>query len=131
MRKHFERILLIDDDIVSNYINEIALQEMDFSSQIHVSENGKEALLYLNQSYANGTNSAPDLIFLDLNMPVMDGFQFLEEFEKLPLKKREMTSIILLTSSNAPSDLAKARQFNVDGYIVKPLCKKKVEQVFN
>lgn len=132
MDKHFENVLLIDDDSVSNFLNEMALQEMNFSDQVHISQNGKEALTYLNTICCkgkDGKNLCPDFIFLDINMPVMDGFQFLEEFQKLPISKRKSIPIVMLTSSNASSDLDRARQYNIDGYIVKPLCKEKVEKV--
>ncbi len=125
----FNNVLLVDDDSVSNFINELTLQEMNFSNLIHVSENGKEALHYLTQSL-RGFEESPDLIFLDINMPVMDGFQFLEEFEKLPLAKRKSIRVIMLTSSSATLDMSKAKRYNINGYIVKPLCKSKLEEVF-
>lgn len=128
MNKCFNNVLLVDDDTVSNFLNEMTLQEMNFSNLIHVIENGKEALHYLRRSLI-GSAEYPDLIFLDINMPVMDGFQFLEEFEKLPLDRRKPISVIMLTSSNASLDISKAKQFNIDGYIVKPLCKSKIEEV--
>jgi CheY-like chemotaxis protein len=130
MNKCFNNVLLVDDDAVSNFINELTLQEMNFSNFIHVSENGKEALHYLTSALVE-SEKHPDLIFLDINMPVMDGFQFLEEFEKLPLKVRKSIRVIMLTSSNATLDISKAKRYNINGYIVKPLCKSKLEEVFN
>jgi CheY-like chemotaxis protein len=134
MSKRFQKILLIDDDSVSNFLNEMALQEMNLSDQIHVSENGEEALNFLYEhccKQGEGTENCPDLIFLDINMPVMDGFQFLEEFEKLPYARKKPVKIVMLTSSNATKDLERAKSMNVEGYIVKPLCKEKIEVLFN
>lgn len=129
MNECFNNVLLVDDDTVSNFINEMTLQEMNFSKFIHVSENGKEALSYLTQSLVE-REGYPDLIFLDINMPVMDGFQFLEEFEKFPLDKRKAIRVIMLTSSSAMLDISRAKRYNINGYIVKPLCKSKLEEVF-
>lgn len=129
MNKCFNNVLLVDDDAVSNFINEITLQEMNFSNFIHVSENGMEALHYLTQSLMEG-EEYPELILLDINMPVMDGFQFLEEFEKLPSNIRKSIRVVMLTSSNATLDISKAKRYNINGYIVKPLCKSKLEEVF-
>lgn len=129
MNKCFNNVLLVDDDAVSNFINEMTLQEMNFSNFIHVSENGKEALHYLTQSLME-CEEYPELILLDINMPVMDGFQFLEEFEKLPSNIRKSIRVVMLTSSNATLDISKAKRYNINGYIVKPLCKRKLEEVF-
>lgn len=127
MNKYFNNVLLVDDDAVSNFINEMTLHEMKISNFIHVSENGKEALHYLTQSLMEN-EEYPDLIFLDINMPVMDGFQFLEEFQRLPLNVRQSIKVIMLTSSNATLDISKAKRYNINGYIVKPLCKSKLEE---
>jgi len=133
MSKRFQKILLIDDDSVSNFLNEMALQEMDLSDEVHISENGEEALKFINRHFSSDgkyLENYPDLIFLDINMPVMDGFQFLEEFEKIPFTEKKPIKIVMLTSSNASQDLERAKKFNVEGYIVKPLCAEKIEALF-
>lgn len=133
MSKRFQKILLIDDDSVSNFLNEMALQEMDLSDEVHISENGEEALKFINRHFSSDgkyLENYPDLIFLDINMPVMDGFQFLEEFEKIPFTEKKPIKIVMLTSSNATQDLERAKKFNVEGYIVKPLCAEKIEALF-
>lgn len=131
MNKHFQKILLIDDDSVSNFLNEMALQDMNLSDEVHVSENGEEALDFIYNHCKNGNVSAcPDLIFLDINMPVMDGFQFLEALEKVPNLDKKPMKIVMLTSSNAHKDIERAKRFNVDGYIVKPISEEKLNAVF-
>lgn len=131
MNKHFQKILLVDDDSVSNFLNEMALQDMNLSDEVHVSENGEEALDFINKQCRNGSVSdCPDLIFLDINMPVMDGFQFLEELEKVPDLNKKPIKIVMLTSSSASKDLERAKKFNIDGYIVKPLSEEKLNAVF-
>ena len=128
MNKHFRKILLIDDDSVSNFLSEMALQDMNLSDQVHVSENGEEALDFICEHCCNKEKGAdcPDLIFLDINMPVMDGFQFLEALEKIPYLHKKPMKIVMLTSSNANKDIEKAKKFNIDGYIVKPLSPEKL-----
>lgn len=132
MQTRFQKILLIDDDAVSNFLNEMTLQDLNLSDQVHVSENGEEALNFIFEHCTNGKSpeNCPDLIFLDINMPVMDGFQFLEEFEKIPFFHKKPVKIVMLTSSNANQDLERAKKFNVEGYIVKPLCAEKLEALF-
>lgn len=131
MNKHFQKILLVDDDSVSNFLNEMALQDMNLSDEVHVSENGEEALDFINKQCRNGSvSNCPDLIFLDINMPIMDGFQFLEALEKVPDLNKKPIKIVMLTSSNANKDLERAKKFNIDGYIVKPLSEEKLNAVF-
>ncbi len=133
MYKRFQKILLVDDDAVANFLSESALQEMNLSEQVHISHNGEEALNYIIEHCSkdtSNTGNCPDLIFLDINMPVMDGFQFLEEFEKIPTFYKKPVKIVMLTSSSANADIEKARKFNVEGYIVKPLCPEKIEALF-
>ena len=132
MNKLFEKVLLVDDDSVSNFLNEMTLHEMNFSGEVHISENGKEALNYINQYCCNNGEeggTCPDIIFLDINMPVMDGFQFLEEFEKLNFCKEKPIRVVMLTSSSASADIDKVKKYNVDGYIVKPLCESKIVEI--
>lgn len=132
MNKHFQKILLIDDDSVSNFLNEMALQDMNLSDEVHVSENGEEALDFINKHCRNGNLSdCPDLIFLDINMPVMDGFQFLEALEKVPNLSEKLIKIVMLTSSGASKDIERAKKFNIDGYIVKPLNQEKLNAIFS
>jgi CheY-like chemotaxis protein len=72
----------------------------------------------------------PDILFLDLNMPVLDGWQFLQEFGML--EKKIKMPIYILTSSNYEGDLIKSKEFDVvKGYIVKPLSKELAESIFN
>ena len=111
------RVLLIDDEFISNLIVRRYLDILGNADYV-VQTNGKEALNYLNQCKAN--SEFPDFIFLDLRMPIMDGFEFLEHYEKMDIAKD--IKLHVLTSSLNQDDLNRARKFkSVSGYIQKPL----------
>jgi CheY-like chemotaxis protein len=124
----FNCVLLVDDDQVSSFLIKEILKTNKVSQKIHSAQNGEEALKFINQN--NDPTARPDLIFLDINMPVMDGFQFLEEFQKLSNALRSSIKIIVLTSSSNSSDMKKASEYPIQGYLTKPLTIKNLEQVF-
>ena len=93
---------------------------MGIAREIHTALNGAEAISLFNQ-YFDGSVSIPDIILLDLSMPIMDGFSFLEAFKKLPLSHPEKIKIIILSSSVDPKDRARAKAFGVDQYLTKPI----------
>lgn len=77
-----KNVLLVDDDKICNFITEATLNRLGVAKQIHSALNGKEALDLIN-GYFQGDLAIPDVIFLDLNMPIMDGFQFIEAFQEI------------------------------------------------
>lgn len=115
-----KNILLVDDDNIFNFLNTNLLRQSGRADEIHTALNGKEALDLLNNYYM-GTASFPDVILLDLNMPVMDGFSFLEAFQKINLPRKENVSIIIVTSSHDPHDMARAKALGITHYLTKPL----------
>lgn len=117
-------ILLVDDDDTTNFINQRVIDHLSIAEKVHVSLNGEEALAYLRElppSSEEKSEILPDLILLDINMPVMNGFEFLEEFHNWELPHKEAVTIIMLSSSSHELDLARAKKFNVTDYINKPL----------
>jgi CheY-like chemotaxis protein len=120
-------ILLVDDDPASNYLAKLLLQEIDPDFDIHVRYHGQEALDFIKT--ASAETVAPNLIFLDLNMPVMDGFEFLEHFTRLPAS--DHTSIVLLTSSAYPKDIERAKAYNITHFINKPLTEEQLRDVLS
>lgn len=124
----YNSILLVDDDEVSNFLNEDLIKDLNFASEIYIATNGEEALGFL-KSECIFKKDCPDLILLDLNMPVMNGFEFLSEFEKLKSKLNVKVPIVVLTSSSNLRDMESVQKFEISGYINKPLTVKKLEGI--
>ncbi len=121
MKKKLNCILLIDDDDAINFIHEWVINKVDCTEKIEMAENGMEALEYLKSTNA-GKHPQPDLIFLDINMPRMNGWEFLEEYNKLDKSKKGKIILVMLSSSLNPDDLAKSKTISsVNGYQNKPL----------
>jgi CheY-like chemotaxis protein len=129
----FGSILIVDDDYASNYLTEMILQDLQITEHIYLARNGKEALDlikdYCQDDRQPTLSPCPQLIFLDINMPVMDGFEFLEEFEKLDYIKKNPIPILLLTTSTNLRDIEKAKGYQVSAYIEKPLTEEKIVKI--
>lgn len=113
MEKKLNCVLLIDDDFATNFINKKIVQKANIAAHIQVALNGKEAIDYLCSKgkfeSQEVINPQPGLIFLDINMPVMDGWEFIDVYKNLvPEERKKEISIIMLTSSFNPADKAKA-----------------------
>ena len=122
-------IFLVDDDYTTNFLNAKLLQRLDAAEQIFTAFNGREALELLRAHCQPPTPSCPALIFLDINMPVMDGFEFLEAYQHLPPVQQQGQVIVMLTTSVSPRDLERVRPLPVAGFLSKPLTAEKVAQV--
>jgi CheY-like chemotaxis protein len=118
-------VLLIDDDNISNFINARLINRLSIACKVQVKLNGQEALSYINE----GDEKFPDLIFLDINMPVMNGFEFLQSFRQGRNTNRKAVIIILTTSSDG-NDLEELRKYpEVCGFLNKPLTEDKITSV--
>jgi CheY-like chemotaxis protein len=118
-------VLLIDDDDICNLISSKTLQRMGFADEIHVAMNGEQGISLLEDHFQNST-AMPDVILLDLEMPVMNGFEFLEAFRKLPIPNKESIKIIIVTSSSDPNDMRKAKTMGISHYLTKPISEEKL-----
>src|SRR6478672_10217102 len=103
-------ILLIDDNDIDNYINNHIISEHKIAERISIKNSAIDALDYLQ---AIDDAAFPDLIFLDISMPRMDGFGFLEALAKLPNAREKKCSVVMLTSSNSPEDRERAMNYDV------------------
>ena len=119
--------LLVDDDQTTNFLNQLLLRNLAVTDKLLVARNGQEALEMLQDS--SKQDEAPQLILLDVNMPVMNGFEFLEAYEQLSLPQRQSVVIIMLTTSLHPRDVQRVREASIAGYLSKPLTRDKVNDI--
>lgn len=121
------KVLLIDDDTVTLAICEMVLKKTSFCREIDKVTNGKEGLDYFSQYFekkkkGSPDTTAPDLILLDLNMPVMDGWNFLESYIRKYSERLPETRIAILSSTINPEDFIRAQSYEiVIDFINKPL----------
>jgi CheY-like chemotaxis protein len=116
------KLLVVDDDEIVHFMVKRNLRSLteEISSRFYY--DGKQAIEFLSQ--IESLNELPDCILLDLNMPTFDGWDFLQQFDKLKSSIKEKVSIYILSSSLDPNDILKAKSFEtVDGYINKPINK--------
>ena len=126
MTKKAEYILLIDDDEASNYFHKMVITKADCAKECVVAESGLEALELLQ---AQNTLHKPDLVFLDINMPKMNGWEFLIELKKTSPLSNSVILIMLTTSIN-PDDRKKVENIDeISGYEEKPLTIEKIQAI--
>ncbi len=125
--KKIEIACIIDDDPIYVFCTKRIMVLADFCENFLIFHNGKEALDKLSAIIQKNEN-LPELILLDLNMPIMDGWEFLEEFTKIPVA--QTITILIVTSSINPVDVEKAKQFeSVNNYVVKPVTIDKLREI--
>ncbi|MCG6146228.1 response regulator [Leptospira bandrabouensis] len=121
--KHLNMVYLVEDDVITTFLIKTLMKKFSFADEIEGFQNGEDALNALLAS-----SNDPDMLFLDLNMPVMDGWEFLKAISKHP--KYAKLPIYILTSSIDPTDKARSTEFpNVKGYLVKPLSLKDLQSI--
>lgn len=129
--KPLNTILLIDDDETTNYLNHRLLTRMEVASEVRIVTNGEEALDYLEKSFLDVEGyPCPELIFVDIKMSVMDGFEFLEEYQKFNESNKARIKMLMLTSSASFYDLERLKQFpEVLKHYSKPLTEGDVREI--
>jgi CheY-like chemotaxis protein len=120
-----KKLLCIDDDNTTLMLIKMVTEKASFAKEVITASNGREGLEYyqnLLEGPADKREDYPQLIFLDLNMPVMNGWEFLDEFVKNILPEVPDTKVVILSSSANPVDKEKAKQYPIIiGYISKPI----------
>ena len=121
MRENIDLVMLIDDNDTDNFIHKRVIELSNFSKNIVVKNSGKSALEYIASNLSNISN-LPDVIFLDINMPIVDGFVFLFEYENFPEEVKQKCKIAILSSSDNKRDIDRIVDNEyVINFITKPL----------
>lgn len=120
-------LLIIDDDHISSFVNTRVAETCGLFNDVRAVHNGKEALDLFHQ-VSQGNATAPDVILLDLNMPVMNGFDFIEALEGVSYPQKNRLKIVVLTSSDNKVDIERARAMGIKHYLVKSLTAKDLQQ---
>ena len=129
MPSRIDKVLIIDDDEISNFITESILEQSNKVKEVNVVMSADEGITYLTKLATKGS-SLPSLILLDIKMPVKSGWDFLNDYKKLADVNRSNIIIVMLSSSVYPDDVHKANTFEeVAGYLSKPITLGKVEEV--
>ena len=130
-----EKIICVDDDPIALLLSKLVLSKADFASQVITAANGEIAIQYLDKPEVieeNKNSEHPLVILLDLNMPIMDGWEFLEEFSTNlhPLHYKN-SKVILLSSSIDPNDIERSKEFSmVVDFLPKPLTKEMLDIIW-
>jgi len=120
---------IIDDDQIYQLVMKRTIEQSGVVGSVLQFYDGEEALNYFREKQ-DTPEGLPNLILLDINMPFMDGWQFLDEFVKIPFKESYRRTIFIISSSSTSEDINKAKQYSVvSGYHVKPITKDKFEEI--
>ena len=123
-------VLLVDDDPTNNFLNQRLLKRLDIALEVAVAENGQEALaLLLPAGHDGPAPSFPALILLDIQMPIMNGIEFLEAYQQLPAAQRRHTTVVVVSTSVDARDLSRLDDLPAAGHLNKPLTPEKIAQV--
>lgn len=120
-------ILLVDDEVIQNTINAMMLEKSPLVGNVQSVTNGKEAISFLEARFF-GRRPMPEIILLDINMPLMNGFQFLENIFSNTIIDPAELHVIMLSSSFDPRDKEKAMELGIIDYIEKPLTPEHIQK---
>jgi CheY-like chemotaxis protein len=127
LKKKLSCILLVDDDPDDNFFHDIIIRKMDIAETIKVANDGVEALEHLKERAV-----PPELIFLDINMPRMNGWEFIDRYKHLDKKQKARTIVMMLSTSANPDEIKKAQEIEeVSGFKTKPLSREMLTEILN
>lgn len=129
--KKLNRILLIDDDNVTNFINKDLLEGLNIAREIHVVEDGEKAFDYLINCGERYSQDCPDLVIFDHQMPNMDGKELIEALNKLNFFKEHKAVFMFLEVNSFPKDVEALKDLGVQEFTSKPLSQEKIMDVYN
>jgi CheY-like chemotaxis protein len=122
-----KNILLVDDDEVFHLLSNKLLQRLGITRDIYTARNGKEALDFV--ASHDLAAEGPHVIFLDLNMPIMNGFAFIEALKSQKVNHHDRLVIVIVSSSQDPTDLARAKSLGIKHYLTKPISEESIREV--
>lgn len=130
MNKLVDIACVVDDDTIYLYSIKKMLNKNPLCKELKVFTNGFDAIEFF-KSKATDPNEIPDVVILDINMPVMDGWQFLDEFEPLQPQLHKKVTIYMVSSSIDENDIERAKKISaITDYVVKPITEDKLQQLF-
>lgn len=122
---NYKTCLLIDDNYIDNFVTRRILEGGDFAEKVIVTQSASEAIASLQAGTVK-----PDVIFLDIRMPVMGGFEFLQEYDKINIENKQAIKIFMLSSSLDPTDLKKSTNNKyITQFIHKPITQKILDDI--
>jgi len=122
---NYKTCLLIDDNYIDNFVTRRILESGDFAEKVVVIQSATEAIEILRSGEVR-----PDVIFLDIRMPMMGGFEFLQEYDKLIIEGKQSIKIFMLSSSLDPTDLKKSSNNKyITSFVHKPLTQKSLDDI--
>jgi CheY-like chemotaxis protein len=125
MSNHYKTCLLIDDNYIDNFVTRRILESSNFADKVIVSQSATEAIDLLQKG-----SVMPDVIFLDIRMPLMGGFEFLQEYDKIDISNKKDIKIFMLSSSLDPTDMRKSMNNKyITNFIHKPLTQKALDEI--
>ena len=123
------KVLLIDDSEIDNYINKAIISKSKLITEVEVKTSGLKALNYLKELKGN-LEEFPDVIFLDIRMPEMDGFEFIEHYKNLSKETKDKCRVFMLSSSINPKDLERSESYvEIEKHLAKPLAHHSLEEL--
>jgi CheY-like chemotaxis protein len=122
MPHHYETVFHIDDDVITNFLSSKIIEKEKFAKKVSTFVQADEALATLREISADAPSKFPDIIFLDINMPGMDGWAFMEEYQKLPKALTSGCRLFILSAALDKKEILQARSYEeVEEFLAKPL----------
>jgi CheY-like chemotaxis protein len=129
-KTRYKYVMLLDDSELDNFINRKVIESAYFAEKVFVNTSGISALEFFRNMMETSVEMLPEVIFIDINMPMMDGFQFIENLRSLLQDSISRMRLVILTSSVNPEDQLEAeRKFKGITFLNKPLTKEMLDQI--